>query len=265
MNHQNQNSIIMKLQTTKLTLMLALCAAFIASCSKTTEPKIEFSTLSVALNTTYLTNVDVDSALVVWDEGGNTRSLKMDHEGAISRYSAPMTRIPRTATGKVWVQIFTNKTEPGNRPLQWEQEVTLPHDRATPVMITGPVGLQDAAWKPRAMFHYEAQNYKFSVLVALRPDDPYFEMKGITPFLTKKIELVRSFHDKETGALVFSRGWVCEQNCVDDKGNLVNRSHFANMPEQLQGKEWSQYRINGSFKTHSNPAEILGYGLLTNK
>jgi hypothetical protein len=62
---------------------------------------------------------------------------------------------------------------------------------------------------------------------------------------------------------------VCGQGgCLasqENRVNLVNREHFLGLDEQLQGREWNQYRIEASFHLNSVPASIYQFTLMQDR
>lgn len=261
----------MKQLTIKATCFTVLAAAvFFTSCDKDPQDKLQpgnpqtVKELRVSLPGAYLPVAKVDSALAIWEVNGATQTVKLQvAEGGLKTSLAHFTN---QGTGTLRVQLFSQlKVE--DQPLQWEYSTTHRLDYNTTVLLTGPAALTDPAWNPRVIFNYDNfMGSRFKAIVALRPGDPYFELKGVEPVYARKIEIVRSFHNKATGAMVFSRGWVCENAaCLDQNWSLVNRQHFTGLDEQLQGRQWDQFRIEATFHLNSTPASAIGFGLMQDK
>ena len=218
--------------------------------------------VQVSLNN-YLPAAKVDSAIVIWEAHGVTQTVKMTL--ANNQYRVPLSSLNNNGNGVLTIQIFSQLKEDG-KPLQWEHRIAYLMDRTKDVSVAAPADFNDPSWHPRAVFQYDnSMGSRFSALVALRPEDSYFELKGVEPVYAKRIEIVRSFHQKETGTVAFSRGWVGSYTNLDNKGNLVDRLHFSNLREQIIDKDWNQYRIRASFHLNSNPAMTYQFTLVQDK
>lgn len=255
---------------------MALAAFLFASCSKDPvskpgtkpapgEQQPSVKELRLALNDAYLPLAKVDSAVAIWAVNGTTKTVKLQVADGVLKTS--LAQFTNPGSGTLTVQLFTQLTVDG-QPLQWEYRTGYTLDYTTSVLLTAPTGISDPQWKPRVIFRYDnSMGSKFSAVIALRPNDPYFELKGVEPIYAKKIEIRRSFHDKATGQIVFSRGWVCEQaGCLDQTTwSVVDRSHFLNLAEQLDGRQWDQLRVEAYFHLNSTPASAIGFAMAQDK
>ena len=218
--------------------------------------------LQLTLNN-YLSSTKIDSALAIWEVNGVNQTVKMALVN--DRYQMPLASFNNNGSGILTIQLFSQLKVEG-KPLQWERRQAYTLDRTKEVAWAGPVDVNDPLWYPRAIFHYDnSMGSRFSALVALRPEDAYLELKGVEPAYAKRIEVVRSFHSKETGDVVFSRGWVGQHTNLDSKGNLVDRQHFLNLREQLGERVWNQYRIRASFHLNSTPAMTYEFNLVQDR
>jgi hypothetical protein len=262
----------MKQSFLKITCLVALAVLFLSSCSKNPvgEPKPvpedpkSVKELRVALNDSYLPLAKVDSALAIWTVNGTTQSVKLEVADGVLKTG--LARFTQRGSGTLTVQLFT-QLKVGDQPLQWEYRTVHTLDYSQTVLLAAPTRITDPRWNPRVIFHYNNfMGSKFTALVALRPNDAYFELKGVEPVYAKKIEIRRSFHDKASGQLVFSRGWVCEQaSCLDQTWSVVDRQHFLILDEQLDGRSWDQFRVEAYFHLNSTPASTYGFALVQDK
>lgn len=261
----------MKKLATKTTCFLLLLTAFFTSCKKDAvesgnssggnsgnEPVPVAQYLQITMNA-FLSASKIDSALAIWEVNGVTQTERLALLD--NRFQLPLATLNNNGKGFLSIQLFS-QLEVDGKSLQWEYRVPYTLNTTKAVTIPAPVDMNDALWNPRVIFHFDnARGSRFNALVALRLEDPYFELKGVEPVYAKRIELVRSFHQKETGALVFSRGWVGQHTNLDNYGNLMDRQHFLNLREQLADKEWNQYRIRASFYLNSNPSMTYEFNL----
>jgi hypothetical protein len=263
----------MKQLSIKASCFLLLILAVVSSCSKDPVGKPQPGSgqqqsakeLRLALNESYLPLSKVDSAVAIWTTNGTTQSVRLQAGDGVLKTS--LANFTYQGTGTLTVQLFTQLKVDG-QPLQWEYSAYYQLYRNDAVLLTGPANITDPEWKPRVIFNYDNfMGSRFRAFIALRPDDPYFQLKGVEPVYAKKIEIKRSFHDKASGQLIFSRGWVCEQaRCLDQTTwSMVDRSHFLNLDEQLAGRQWNQFRVEAYFHLNSTPASVIGFALVGDK
>lgn len=261
----------MKKLATKTTCLLLLLTVAFASCQKESiepgkpsggnnsdrpEPFAQY--LQITMNE-FLPASKIDSALVIWEVNGVSQTEKLSLVGNLFRLS--LATLNNNGNGSLTIQLFSQLKVDG-KPLQWEYRSPYTLNRTEAVTVVAPVDMRDPSWNPRVIFHYDnGRGGRFSALIALRSEDAYFELKGVEPVYARRIEIVRSYHKKETGTLVFSRGWVGQHTSLDNSGNLTDRQHFSNLREQLIDKEWNQYRIRASFYLNSNPNMTYEFNL----
>lgn len=255
---------------------MALAALLFASCSKDPvskpgtkpgpgEQPPSVKELRLALNDAYLPLAKVDSAVAIWTVNGTAKTVKLQVADGVLKTS--LAQFANRGSGTLTVQLYS-QLKVDNQPLQWEYRTDYTLDHTKSVLLTAPASINDPQWKPRVIFRYDnSMGSRFSAVIALRPADPYFELKGVEPVYAKKIEIRRSFHDKATGQLVFSRGWVCGQaSCLDQATwSMVDRQHFGNLDEQLAGRQWDQFRVEAYFHLNSTPASAIGFALVQDK
>jgi hypothetical protein len=171
-------------------------------------------------------------------------TLKLQENG--NKLKASLRDIQNDGTGILTLQLFT-QTKVDGKPLQWEKRFSHTLNRSKMVQLTAPVDLKDKSWSPRIICRSEIYGAGFTAVIALRPEDSYFELKGVNPDISDRIEIVRSFFHNDTTNLVASRGWVGTAANLDSKGNLLDRDHFRNLTEQIDGRAWNKYKIRASF------------------
>ena len=241
--------------------ILASTLVLLASCKKDadtpTTPQPPGQALAkdlvVNLNSNYLTAAKLDSAIATWEVEGHTQQVKLEMKG--NKASASLSRFTHMGTGKLTVQLFT-QTKIDNIPLQWENRFDYTLNRTTALQLAAPVGINDPSWNPRLMYHSEMYEANFLALIAVRPEDTYFELKGVDPNIASRIEVVRTFFHNDTTTLVASKGWAGQRSDLDGQGNFVNRDHFQNLAEEIGGRAWNILKVRASFYRHVSPAEI---------
>ena len=250
------------------TLLTAILPTFFVSCTKDPiekpgdkpggEPPVQ-KQLKIVLNNQYMPAAKVDSALAIWEVNGTTKTVKLQAQG--DQLSTNLFNFQEEGSGTLTVQLYT-QTQVDGKSLQWEYRIPYLMDRNTSKVLEAPKSINDPFWNPRAIFRYDnPMGSSFSFLVALRPQDAYFELRGVQPVYGKRIEIVRSFHKKDPAALVVAQNWICQASCLDSKGNFVNRLHFGSLPHQVEGKSWDQYRITAYFHLNSTPAMTYEFNL----
>jgi predicted component of type VI protein secretion system len=244
----------------KAVVCTALLTAVLVSCKKNSEdqpkPDLPAQTkqIEVNLNTGYMPAAKVDSALAIWEVGTYTQTIRLSKDG--EKLTGKLAEITREGTGTLTVQLFT-QTKIGQIPLQWEKQLPYTLSRTAPVSFTAPTAINDKSWNPRAICESTMHMASFTAIIALRPQDAYFELKGVEPAISKRIEVVRSFFTNDTATLVASRGWIGKTNDLDAGGNLIDRHHFRSLPEQLENRQWQKMKVRASFYANLNPHQII--------
>jgi hypothetical protein len=200
--------------------------------------------LEISLNQDYLPIAKVDSAILLWEANGMRETLKLQENG--NKLKASLKDIQNDGPGILALQLFT-QTKVDGKPLQWEKRFPYTLKRSIPVKLQAPVDFKDDSWSPRVICKSEINGAGFTAIIALRPEDSYFELKGVDLAISDRIEIVRSFYHNDTTNLVASRGWIGTAANLDNKGNLLDRDHFRNLEEQIDGRVWNKYKIRASF------------------
>lgn len=249
----------MKKIFTLAAVLIITLAGFVAckkepvSVNNGNPPATPDAQLQVALNDSYLPAAKIDSAIAVWEVAGTGQTVPLEVEG--NKLTTDLANFVRSGSGTLTVQLFT-QAKVNDMPLQWEQRFAYTLNRKTAVQLTAPSDFKDPSWNPRAISRSEISVAKGTVIIALRPEDAYFELKDVAPDIAKRIEIVRSFYLNDTTALVASRGWMGQAADLDTKGGYINRNHFADLPAQMAGRTWNKYKIRASFHAALNPARI---------
>ena len=245
----------MKQLTTKISSLALSITLLFASCEKhpVIQPIEKSGQLEVALNETYMPMAKIDSAIAFWQVDGKTQIIKLTPSG--NKLTTSLDSFTQPGTGMLAVQLFT-QTKLNDMPLQWEQRFTYSLNRGSDVRLAGPANIKDPLWNPRLIQISTIYQAEFTVITAIRPEDAYFELKGIAPAVANRIEIVRSFFENDTTRLVAKQEWIGAANNLDNAGNLVNREHFKNLAEQINGKMWGKSKIRASIYKQLNPNEI---------
>lgn len=256
------NKLIVMNKATKLLSLTCAVAALLTSCKKdqipekdpgsTNDPIPGIAKLEVALNDDYLPAAKIDSALAIWEVNGAVQTIRLTKD---NRSLAASLSAFNSGQGTLSVQLYT-QSKLDNMPLQWEKQLSHTLNRTSPVRLAAPVSIKDASWSPRAICKSEIHNATFTAIIALRPEDAYFELKEVTAAVAQRIEVVRSFYNQDTTHLVASRGWIGDASKLSSQGNLVDRNHFRSLVEQLDGRPWDRYKIRASFYERISPGRI---------
>lgn len=231
------------------------------ACSKDpiTEPKPELpgqedvKELTVSLNNNYLPAAKLDSAVAIWEVNGTIQKVKLELKN--NKLSTSLANFKNNGTGKLAIQLFT-QTKLDQIPLQWENRFNYTLKRAEALQLAAPADIKDPSWSPRLIYHSEIHEANFLALIAVRPADTYFELRGVEPRIAKRIEVVRSFFNSDTTNLVTSRGWIGKADNLDANGSLINREHFGALEEQIDGRPWNILKVRATFYASTTPEEV---------
>jgi hypothetical protein len=207
--------------------------------------------LKLVLRGQYLPGTNIDSAFAIWNMNGQKKSVKLTVKN-----DTLTTRLDTltTGAGQMTIQLFT-KNKLDNKSLQFERSFPLFIGQHNTVTVTGPQSLNDNNWKPRIIFNYRGQSsFNVTAIVALRPADPYFELKAIDPEWRDRIIIERSYYQQGTPATKIAGGtWDCNDSCTDTHGNYINTSFFSFLPEQVNNRDWN--RVEFLVRFYKNAAE----------
>lgn len=254
----------MKRTTANITCLILSLAVFTASCKKDPiqQPGQPAAAFEVMLNEGYMAAAKVDSAVALWDVNGLTQVIKLQVAG--NKLTASLDSFKKSGAGMLAVQLYT-QTKVDDIPLQWENRFAYTLKRSTPVNIAAPVSISDPSWNPRLIYVSTIYNAEFVAVIALRPEDPYFELKGVVPQIAKRIEVRRSYYQNDTSTLVASKNWIGQAGDLDNGGNRVDRVHFQNLAGEIGGRAWNKIKVSASFYAKLEPAEIYEAETVHNK
>jgi hypothetical protein len=253
----------MKKVVTKTFCFIA-SAVVLWSCKKDTipAPNPAWAQLEVVLNETYMPAAKIDSAVAIWEVNGSAQTVKLQVAG--NKLTASLAQLSKAGAGTLAVQLYT-QTKAYNQSLQWEKRFAYTLNRTTPVQLAAPVSIKDPSWNPRLIARSDIYMAHFTAIIALRPEDAYFELKDVAPGIAQRIEVVRSFYQNDRNTLVASRGWVGDASKLDGKGNLTDRNHFSNLAEQIDGRAWNKYLVRASFFSQLEPHQIVQFDIFEDK
>lgn len=153
------------------------------------------------------------------------------------------------------VQIYSNK-KLENKSLQYERKINVDLQHTQNVRINGPESLQDINWKPRIIFKLrESNNLNIITIVAIRPEDTYFEFQKVDPGWRHRILLERVYYKLgNPNTVIAEGGWDCANNCLDGTGDYLNTTHFLFLARQAQNKSWDRVEFLVRFYSAPNNA-----------
>jgi hypothetical protein len=244
--------------------LLLSVAVLLSSCKKDTLQAHGRSTalLQVALTEGYMAAGKVDSAFALWEVNGSTQIIKL--QVADNMLTTSLDSFKKSGAGMLAIQLYS-QIKMDNIPLLWEKRFSHTLDRSTPVRITSPAGITDPSWNPRLVYKSDIYQAEFTTIIALRPEDSYFELKGVQPAIAKRIEIMRSYYQNDTSTVVVRKGWTGQASDLDTYGNLVNRAHFQSLAGEIGGKPWNKVKVRASFYARISPVEIYEAETIHNK
>lgn len=200
----------------------------------------------------YLQPSEIDSAIAKWIVGGVEKTVKLSLRND-SLY-ADIQSFAKGA-GTMTVQIFSNK-KLENKPLQFERSVSLDLQHTSNVRINGPDSIQDVNWKPRIIFSViHSNSLVATTIVALRPQDNYFEFQKIDPAWRHRIIVERIYYRLGTpNSVIADGGWDCTNNCPSANGNYINTTYFEFLARQAGNQSWNRVEFLVRFYSAPNNA-----------
>lgn len=259
--HTSKPTFIMK----KTLAIPVLLIAALAACRKdptavtptptpVPDPVATGANLEISLNDTYLPASKIDSALAVWETAGTIETVALQWSG--NKLVTRSSNFKKAGNGMLTVQLFTQTTVDG-KPLQWERRFAHTLTFSTPLLLVAPTSFTDAAWQPRMVCRSQIDGAGATTIFGLRPDDAYFELKGVDPYIAKRIVVERSFHLNGLTDTVVVKTWVGDKANLDAGGNLLNRTYFASLLTQLGNRPWNKYVVKAQYYAQINPARVF--------
>jgi hypothetical protein len=214
-----------------LAVLFVACEKKPGNLPKPLPPSEEAPRIAVKLNSHYLGADRLDSAVLLWETGGQVQEEKMQLSND-TLYVEMKKLAP--GNGRLTVQVFS-KVVIRQRNLQFENRSEKTITGTQSIHLAAPTDYDDPAWMPRVIMIDPLS--KLTAIVGLRPVDPYFLIKNIPPGF--KIEHERNYTVIPGGAVYVGGGlWKCNTVCTDSRGIIENREYFKPLAEQVGNKEW---------------------------
>lgn len=240
----------------KTGLLTFLMAVTLLACKKDTIepepiPDHDKKYINVVLHP-YLQPSEVDSAIAKWRVGGVEKVVKLALR-TDSLYADVQSFA--SGAGTLTVQIYSNK-KLAQKSLQYGRAVNLNLQHTHNVRINGPENFQDQNWKPRIIFKLRESNHlHITAIVAIRPEDPYFEFQKIDPAWRHRILLERVYYKLgPPHSVIAEGGWDCTNNCPGGSGDYINTTHFQFLAQQANNRSWDRVEFLLRFYSAPNNA-----------
>ena len=236
--------------------LFAILLVLFAACKKSVDepkpnPVEEKKYLNVVLHP-YLQPAEVDSAIVKWKVGGVEKVLKL-----LLRTDSLYADVQsfQKGIGTMTVQIYSKK-KLANKSLQYERSVNIDLQHTHNVRINGPESFQDVNWKPRVIFSLRQNNSLIATtIVAIRPEDNYFEFQKIDPAWRHRIIVERVYYKLGSPNRVIAEGaWDCTNNCPGGSGDYINTTHFQFLAQEANNQSWNRVEFLVRFYDAPNNA-----------
>jgi hypothetical protein len=200
----------------------------------------------------YIHPSEVDSAIAKWKVGGVEKTVKLVLRND-SLYAD--VQLFTKGAGAMTVQIFSNK-KLENKSLQFERSLSLDLQHTSNIRINGPENIQDVNWKPRIIFSIVQNNSLIATtVVAIRPQDNYFEFQKIDPAWRHRIIVERIYYRLGTpNSVIADGGWDCTNNCPSVNGSYINTTHFQFLAQQAGNQSWNRVEFMVRFYNAPNNA-----------
>jgi hypothetical protein len=201
--------------------------------------------LDVRLAAAYMPADKIDSAIVVWEVNGHSKTVRLQISGDTLR--APLENFTE-GNGRMTIQLYT-KVKVNQADLQWEKrwQFQLQHDQ--PVLLQGPVNYEDKDWMPRVIL--VEPGIQFIAILALRPEDPYFCLKNL-PAGWPYIEMERGYYKIPGGIEYAGYGYYkCNGTCGSE---VEDRTFYANMGAMVGTKPWTSLWMGVGLFSKTDPS-----------
>jgi hypothetical protein len=208
--------------------------------------------IKIALNNQYVSVQQIDSAFLYTEFAGSNRKIKLDiKDNSLQTKFSSFSQ----STGKLMIQLYTSAKFQG-KPLQFEKEMPLNLSTREPLIINGPTGFTDLAWKPRIILDHQDVAMRYTAIVALRPSDSYFEIQHLPENWNKRMSVYRGFYKANYVTKIYGKTWD-SNNYVP--GNQVNRGFFTNLQPEVNHLDWDKMAIEVAFYTSPNTISELSF------
>lgn len=198
------------------------------------------SFIKIRLNENYLDAGKIDSVVGNWSISTATQRVSFQIK---SGYLQASTDNLMEGSGTLKLQLYTrNKVD--TLDLQWERSINWNFQRGKAIEITGPASLKDRTWQPRVIF--KDARLKLYAVIALWPDDPYFELRSADP-KWKYLTVDRRYYDVLGGTKIGGGVWLCPEGCYDSERKIINDDYFKFLPGQIGNSSWKIAEIHVRF------------------
>lgn len=209
------------------------------SCSKDTHPRPSpgNKNVNVILDRTYLGPALVDSAFAIWQSGDRETRVPLEqHNDTLLADAAHF----QAGSGTLTIMLFSRLKFGGQYLSQWVLRGEANMTPGKELVIAGPSQFSDPQWSPRVELK---DGIGHLAIIALRPDDPYFFVKGV-PAGVLEMVVARDYWKLGGGIVAIGGGeWRCSENCTNDSGHIENDQFFAFLPGQIGTKLWNHVEI----------------------
>lgn len=226
-----------------ITVTVLIMGILFIGCSKDIsllQPTDRVNQIRIEFNGDFLGAAYVDSTIAIWNCNGISKRLMFDKSD--DTLYAGISALEK-GKGVLTIKVFSSKKFGGQYASQWifEKEYLLSEYS---IIIQGPQAFEDINWKPRIELRDDVGHF---ALIALRPDDPYFLIKGVSQRV-KKIALSREYWQQGGGLYRAGGGeWRCLTNCVNLDGNVENVDFFSFLPGQIGTSKWNHLEVTVLF------------------
>jgi hypothetical protein len=158
--------------------------------------------------------------------------------------------------GTLTIQLFSKKLL-NSQPLQFEKRINQTLSSQGEIITSGPTAITDPSWNPRVFLSYNiTPGNRYTGIVALRPSDPYFEIKDLQPGDATRLKVFRGFYKTGEQAPVAGKTWDSQDGPVT---NQVNRQFFSTLPQDINNATWNTGIIEVTFYTTPTTAGELAF------
>jgi len=214
-------------------------------------PSGENTRIAIKLNSNYLSEEKVDSAILVWETAGQVQRKKMQRSN--DTLFTMLNNLNR-GEGRLTIQIYSKAAVRGQN-LQFEKRMDTILKESESINLPAPTGYDDPVWLPRVIL---IDNFThFTAIIALRPADPYFLLKNVPSGF--KIELERNYTVIPGGAESVGGGlWKCNSVCTDENGIIENRDFFKLLQSKIGNRQWKMVEVGvGLFGPNNSSGGVL--------
>jgi hypothetical protein len=209
--------------------------------------------MAVNLDNLYIPSNRIDSAIATWNMGIHHQEIRLVMNIEQNKLTANLEKFME-GTGKLTITLFSQKRFGNHRSSEFVMEKDLAIDHKNSVAFSAPASFNDMSWSPRAVL---ADGIGHVAVVALRPDDPYFMVKGVPANLTKMVVYRSYWNTAGGGRLIAGREWECSTGCSNSNGNIENKQFFSFLPAAIGNSAWNHIEIVLKYEVPNNWTYLL--------